>query len=402
MSGVQRSRRPGLVAGAISLAATCGLTSVAHGDEWYLESQMQTQASANDNLTLSSTSSEGVVGGVASPQVKLGHRSPTLDLNFTGRVDLNGYGVNSSLSSIDERLTIGGTYTGERSKIAVGAEYNRDTLFDNVEDNSGQNVDDVRVNKLSFSPSWSFQASELDLIDLNASLLDQTYGASQDDLTDYQYYTGAARWLHMVSETDTLISGGSYGRYDPDDEISSGADIFNLQLGWLHQFSDNLQLQAVGGPSLTIGHGGGSVGEGRPNGSNDLGYNADVALSYDLSDVASLRATYARSTEPTGSGATRERDRIGLALSYRLSELVTANLTGRYIGNEVGSGDSEDDFKRYLSLEPQLTWRIARDTDFAVAYRFQRQEFRAGQDPAMSNAVYLTFTYRLPRWSWSD
>ena len=394
----------GAVAGGLALG--CALALPAWSDEWYAEPQVQTQVLANDNITLNRNNKEEVVGGILSPQLRVGHRSETLDLNLTGRVDLNGYVVNSQLSSVDEKVNLHSAYTTELGKLGLDSEYSRDTIFDTPEENSGGHIGDTRLTKMSTSPSWSYQFTDLDNLTLSAGYLDQSYGSSDVERTDYKYYSASTSWLHQFTETDALSSGFSYGRYEPDGSQSSSADIIDVQLGWIHDFSENVRLQAIGGPSLTIQKDfDPDTGESKGK-SNDLGYNADVRLTYKITDLASLEANYTRKTEPTGDGETRDRDRIGLNFSYRLGELTTFRLAGNYTGNDTsnitGTSNSDDTFRRYLSVSPSITWQLQDDLDLALSYRFQNETFQHPTDEAFSNAVFLTLTYRAPRWSWSD
>lgn len=394
----------GVIVGGLPFGGTLSLP--AWSDEWYVEPLVQTQVLANDNITLDRNKKEEVAGGILSPQLRLGHRSETLDLSLTGRVDLNGYVVNSQLSSVDEKVGTHTVYTTELGKLGLDTEYSRDTIFDTPEENTGKNIGDSRLTKISASPSWSYQFTELDNLNLSAGYLDQSYSHSDVDRTDYKYYSASASWLHQFTETDALSSGFSYGRYEPDGSQSSNADIIDLQLGWIHDFSENVRLQAIGGPSLTIQQDiDPDTGESKGK-SSDLGYNADVRLSYKITELASLEANYTRKTEPTGDGQTRDRDRIGLNFSYRIGELTTLRLAGNYTGNDTsnitGTSNSDDTFRRYLSVSPSITWQLQDDLDLALSYRFQDETFRHPSDDAYSNAVFLTLTYRAPRWSWSD
>jgi hypothetical protein len=382
------------------LALTMASGRSARCDEWYLEPQLRTSMQANDNAELDRNGGRNVVGATLSPQLRLGHRSELLDLDVTGGADFNGYAVNSDLSSIDEQIALHGAYrASELSTLSLDSGFKRDTILSNPEDNSRRHAGTETVTTLSTRPSWSYRFTELDSLNFSAGYLNRTFGGSDSNgNTDYSFYNASAGWHHQLTETDGLTAGLSYGHYDPQGAGTDSAEIFNAHLGWTHDVSELLQLQASAGPSLRLSEGS-SSGSG---GSTDLGYNASIGLTYQPSELSKIQVNFTHQNEPTSNGEVQVRDRVGLTLSYQLDERATLGVTGSYVENESGQGTSSDDFDRYFSIEPGVTWRLEEDLDLGASYRFQEKSFSKPSDQAMSNAVFLRLTYRAPRWSWSD
>jgi hypothetical protein len=358
---------------------------------------------ANDNATLNQNTKEQTLGAILSPQLRLGHRSEALDLNLTARIDLNGYAVNSQLSSVDDHFDLHSAYkASELSTLSLDAGFHQDTILNNPEDNPGQLVNNVRVTTLSATPSWSYQLSELDRLDMSAGYLNKTYGGgSNSGLTDYSFYDASAGWFHRLTEIDALSTSLSYSRYEPQGAFTSSgsAHIFDAQLGWKHDFSEVLHLQVSGGPSLTLTE---ENGPGSGTSTNFV-FNGSLGLTYRLGEQTDLQANLGRKSEPTSNGQVQVRDRIGLTLTYRWNELTTLRFLGSYVGSEGSSGSSStDNLGQYFSIEPSVTWQLRNDLELGLSYRLQEETFRNPSGDAMSNAVFLTLTYRAPRWSWSD
>jgi hypothetical protein len=379
-------------------------------DEWYLQPTLRTQAVANDNATLNRHNKQEVIGAILSPQLQLGHRSDVLDLNLTGGADFNGYAINSQLSSIDEHVAFLGAYkASELSTLSLGASFIRDTIVSNPEDNSGQVSNNVFVNALSASPSWSYQFSELDRLSISAGYLKKTFdgGGGSDDRTDYSAYSASTSWLHQLTERDTVSARLSYGRFEPEgsqnnSSNSISSNSISSQVGWTHDFSELLRLQMAGGPRWTL-----SEGNSSGSGNNATpGYNASASLAYQPSELSKVQVSFSRQDEPSSTGETRVRDRVGLMLSYQLEEFTTFTINGGYVENEScggsSSGSNNNNFCRYFSIEPSVTWLLQEDLDLALSYRYQEETFDNPSGQAMSNAVFLSLTYRAPRWSWSD
>lgn len=388
---------------SILLSTITLFVNPANADEWYLQPSVQERTLANDNVTLNRSKKQPVVGGILSPQLRIGHRSETLDFNLTGRTDLNGYIVNSQLSTVDTRAQFQGTYTGELSRLSLNAEYNRDTIFNDIEDSSGSSEQAIRTMTTTVTPAWSYEITELDQINLSARYFDRSYGQSQKEHTDYTSYSASANWQHRLSPTDAVSVGGSYTRFLPDDQSNTKENIYNLNFGWTHEFSERFHFEASAGPSLTDKTSEAPNSQENGGQTSDLTYNANLLASYQINDLTRFVASYSRKSEPTSNGTTKDRDRVALTLDYRATESVTLSMHAAYTGNESGSSRSQNgSFKRLISLEPSIAWQIDEDVDLSLSYRFLQKTFKSPSDTAESNAVFLTLTYRPEEWLWSD
>lgn len=360
----------------------------ARADEYSLESQLQFGIRANDNIKLSTTNEEEVVGGILSPQLKFGYQNDTTDISLTGRTDLNGYVVNSDLSSVDNRAIFHSGYRSERGYLALDADFNRDTIFENVEDNDVEFVGEARVTSISVSPSYSYQLSALDQLEFTAGFLDRSYSSDEGSLTDYQYYTAGVDWSHDVTERDTFTAGTSYGRYEPEGSDSEESDIINLSLGWEHDFSPNFNVAVAAGPTWISSPG-----------DDDLGYNVNVRATYEIDEQLTFTTTYTLQTEPSSRGrVTENRSRLAASLDYELTQRLTLRMAGNYVGKETGSSSDTSSY----TLQPSLIWQVSQQTDLSASYQYRHKTTDNPSDEASSNAVMVTLTYRPDRWTWSN
>jgi len=364
--------------------------------EWYVESTLQLQGVADSNPTLATHDESPIAGGVLTPQVKIGRRTDQLDLSLIGKADFNGYAVNSDLSSIDERVGFHGSYQTELSQFGLDSEFNRDTILDNIEDNRGQFTKAVRVTTVSVSPSWSYQVTPLDHLDFLSGYTDKAYDS--DDLTDYVYYYGSVTWSRSLSETESFTSRLSVARFEPDDSVDTRTNTLAYLVGWSGDISERFHLDASAGPEFDMTSS--DQFGGRNDTDNRFGYQADMRAVYLVNELTKLVGSYSHKSEPSSSGETIVRDRVGLSVEYRWSPLMTLHLTGNYVGNETG-GSNQDDFRQYFSIEPGVTWRLERDLDLSASYRYRNQSFHDDSD-ADSNSFLMTLTYRLPRLTWSE
>lgn len=361
----------------------------AKADEYSIEPQLQFGILANDNIKLSTTSEEEVLGGILSPQLKFGYQNDITDVSLTGRTDLNGYAVNSDLSSVDNRATFHSGFRSELGYLVLDADFNRDTIFENVEDNDVEFLDKARVTTVTASPSYTYQVSPLDQVRLNGGFTDREYSSDEARLTDYQYYNGGVDWSRDVTEIDIFTAGTSYGHYNPEGSDGEESDVVNLTLGWSREFTPNLSVSIAGGPTWISSQGG----------DDDLGYNANARVTYEIDNRTTFAATYSLRTEPSSRGrVTQNRSRLAASLDYQLTELLTLRMAGNYVGKETGSTSDTSSY----GLQPSLVWRMSQDVDISASYQYRHKTTKNPSDEASSNAVLLMLTYRPSKWTWSN
>lgn len=372
-------------------------STAAQAAEWYVESRVQSQASYDTNIRLSPTDKIDTAGGMLSPEIKIGRRTEALDLSLLGRADFNGYANPSSLSSIDEKLSFAGSYATELGKFGLDADFNRDTTLTTEVSDTGNLTEAARVTTVDVMPSWTYALSEIDQLDVSGGYTNTSYDT--DALTDYVFYTGQVGWSRRMSEIDTLQTAAYTGRFVADDSADTTADIIGLLVGWSRQFTEQFSAQLDAGPEYVITEFD-DVG-GRET-DRHLGYRIDGMLGYQMDELTRLELTGSRKTEPSGNGETVTRNQVQLALIHRVNPLFTLRLDGTVLQNRDTGSTSGNSDRLYYAIQPRAIWRLGPDWDLAASYRFRSQNFDDNQDTAFSHAAFLTLTYRLPRWSWTD
>src|SRR6185369_7047116 len=119
---------------------------------------------------------------------------------------------------------------------------------------------------------------------------------------------------------------------------------------------------------------------------------------YEFSDRGDVSLNYTRKTEPSSSGRSQNRSRVGFTLNYDILEDLSFRMGASYVGKETGN----DGNFRAFNIEPSLVWQLDQDLDLTASYRYREKMFENPSDTAISNAVFLTLTYRPSELSWSD
>ncbi len=126
------------------------------------------------------------------------------------------------------------------------------------------------------------------------------------------------------------------------------------------------------------------------------GWLASISLSYDAG-VTRYVGKFAVDVEPSGSGTQVETHELTGTLSHIISPRLNFGLRARAYEPDRLGAISEDRFaRRFISFEPKIEWKAARNWTVSAAYRYRRQKAQIDPIAAESNAVLLALKYTPP------
>ncbi|ASJ76425.1 hypothetical protein [Granulosicoccus antarcticus] len=130
--------------------------------------------------------------------------------------------------------------------------------------------------------------------------------------------------------------------------------------------------------------------------SNNDGWLASVSLTYDAGQTR-YTVKYAVDVEPSSSGSQVETNELTGDLQRTISPRLNFSLRGRaYEPDRLGVNQDDEYARRFISVEPRIEWKAARNWTIAAAYRYRRQKARIAAASAESNAILLSLKYTLP------
>jgi len=130
--------------------------------------------------------------------------------------------------------------------------------------------------------------------------------------------------------------------------------------------------------------------------SSEQGWLANLTLRKD-DDRTRYTARFAVDVLPSSAGAQVETQELTGEVFRRLSPLLDFSLRGRaYEPDRLGAKQDDRFARRFISLEPKLSWRFTRAWTAAAAYRYRRQKARVDTEPSQSNAILLSLRYTPP------
>lgn len=396
----ERIRHRFLAGSALSgvLLACCG---TAAAQEWTLDTELSQQFLYSDNLLLSQDNEVDTFGSVTAPELTLSRESPTLDVSLNGRFEFAEYFNHSGFDSQDQFVRLRSRKEfSERSSARLDGNFTRDTSLHTEMDETGRFVDDpIRYVSWDVKPSWSYLLTPIDEITLAGLYRENTYKTNEK--TDYQYFGGSMDYSRRLSEIDRAIATLSYYRYIPDVGGDASTDVVSALVGYAYEPSDRLALSGAIGAGYSMRDEDGESSE------DGVGLRLKLNGRYNWNEVTDLRFFLSHDSEPTSDGEQKTRNRVGIGVNQKLTPLTAFALNVDYVDNydylgTENDATSDDRDSRYASVRPSFSWLVTEDISLTAEYRFRYKVYEEeGNDPAISNAVFLTFRYELPPWGWT-
>lgn len=298
---------------------------------------------------------------------------------------------NPNLSEDDRRLL-----TDENGDVLPPDEVNIETL----ERTSGGGV---------FRPT-----GELD--DYDESRIDLGFRFRLDRISSVSAFVGYSRYVASVEAND--------GAFTDDEQIPDSdvrqilraprrdaiSETTTLRIGYDRQLDQTLDIALQAGvyqtdtdDSDTYRRSDGTLAEFGRDGqplpdavSSESGWLANVTLVKDA-NLTRYTARFAIDVLPSSAGSQVETQELTGQVFRQMSPLIDLSLSGRaYEPDRLGAKPDDRFARRFISLEPKITWRFARAWTAAAAYRYRRQKARVDQESSESNAVLLSLRYTPP------
>ena len=359
--------------------------NASYAAEWSITTKIDQRFQVDDNIRLRSDGAKTTFGSTTSPESRYRYRSPTLDLNFYGRLEFSRFN-DSIFNSEDQTFRSVSSYTTERSRWGLNADIQRDSTRTSETTDTG-NFESIATRLLyRIVPSYSHQLTQRDALRIDIGYTDVSYDTN--NLTDYRYYSVTAGWTRVLSQSTSLRFFGNAARQDTESDVVS--DSFALLGEVAHFFSPRLQATASVGPSY-------ATTKFASENQDSFGVQFATNVKYTFDEQTSLTGTASQAVSASGGGASRQRIVFGLNADHRLLPRLTLALSASLQDDSDATGDNSASDRTYYSVSPSVRWRITREWDLAASYRFRAQEV-GGSANASSNAAFITLNYHPNAW----
>lgn len=390
-------------------------------EAWILTPSLGLEASYDDNYLLSTTEPAKVGTGRVIGALELSRRTEALDVSGLVQADATNYfgeddktlGSSKLDNKSNQLLALEAARALERTQYGLETSFRRDSLHrtasivddssdssivgdsedvtiepnDDIDDNLAPAQVDIRRNRLILTPKWESNLSELSKLQLtyrynNVSFEEDSEGVSVFDFSDH---TVTADFRTSLTEKDRLVVRPRALLYESDS--GNEYETYELQTGVSREFSETTAGQFTLGARHT------SFNTTNMEG-NNTGFVAQIRGTK-RTGLTTFSGLVERTVSPSGSGDQVRTDQIVLNLSRLLSERLRFTLRSRIYENEAIQDTASRSNRRYLAVEPRLSYTLSSDWTLEGAYRYRRQKrfFETGSSD--SNAIIITLIYSL-------
>jgi hypothetical protein len=120
-------------------------------------------------------------------------------------------------------------------------------------------------------------------------------------------------------------------------------------------------------------------------------YNLSLEKKY---EVTRITLSVDRSYDPSGRGGIVRTDSENLVVSRKFTARLSGNMTASNYNYTPDTGDLVGVRRHYYMIRPGLDWAWTNELNVNLSYQYSHIKRADDNQPASSNAVYLTFNYR--------
>ena len=384
--GVQRACFLRVAFGILLVFATYLDQSAAMSAEWTAEPAMRFELQYHDNPRLTNQRHNGEMSAVASPNLKMGVKTPQSALKGDARLNIVRYSEEHDFDSNDLYLDMTSQHKTQRSLWALDAAYDYNTTVTSEFEETGLVQESIRRKFTEIVPSWQSTITEKTILALNYAhtAVDYVDGSSVG-LFDYDNQVVSMNIAHQYSQRTKVTATIMASHYDSP---GSGAEFDNaaITLGAEWSVAENLQAGLSVGRRDTKS----SIRDQIDDEDNGLVLSGSFNRA---SPLTIWTGSLTRTITPSGLGYAVLNDHLLLSFNKKMTQMLRFVVKAdayRYksLREEISGID-----RLYSQFETGLNWRLTRDWSITASYRYRQQKYDQQDGSAKDNMVRASVNY---------
>lgn len=390
-----------------------GVPRASKAIEWVVDPSVRAGFEYSDNISLVKSTvtpaPKSVSGTNLTANLDLGARQETWDLWGGVRLGSRHYRGRDDLDTDNRSANLRYEYRAERSLWSLKGSYADESILNAATIDSDVGKQTTRTSTI-INPAWSRSLTETTQLRVEYQFLDTQYeNGIRVGLLDYRQQAVNLTVSDQLTQRTSVYAILGYSYFEvttPESQITTSytntSQTNTAQLGASYNFTETLKGSLSGGPRKTTSEDricGLSCVTHVPQSSTGHGsvYKANLESQLELT---STTIGYSRSVDPSGSGGEVQTESLSLAIDRQITQdrLSVRFVADRYKFEALGATSISID-RNYYRLEPGLRWRWTTDVTLDASYRYSRLRYLNDTGAASANAVYITFTYVLPKTS---
>lgn len=389
---------------------TLGIPQISEATEWVANPSVRLGLEYNDNITLTTAPHDSVTGANLTTNLDLGARQESWEVWAGLQLSGRRYVDRDDLDADNRSANLRYEHRAERSLWSLKTSYTDESILNTTTIDADVGKQSARTNT-NLNPGWSLSLTETTQLRMDY----QYIGTRYDDgvragLLDYQQQ---AVNLTLSHQHTSRISGyailgfSTFEVTTPESQIvtsyTNTSQTNTVQLGISYDFTETLKGSLSGGPRKTVSEtktiqfcGLGCLTH-VPNSSTSYGSVFEVNLKNQL-ELTTTSIGFRRGLDPSGSGSEVQSDSLSLGINRQLTpERLSLWASASIYKFEALDMTSNSLNRKYYQFESGWRWRWREDASIDASYRYSRQQYLNASEIASANAVFVTFSYMLPK-----
>ncbi|CRI63010.1 hypothetical protein THIOKS11100023 [Thiocapsa sp. KS1] len=388
---IVRLRRVGF--GAMVLAPLVLVSFDARSDIWYVEPNASARVFYDDNVRLSTVDPQSSFGAIVRGEILAGRRTEVTDIGLGLKVDTRQYSDVAELDRTNGAFALRSRYQLNRHSLGFDANFDYDSTLTSEEATTGI----VQVNKrrslIRVRPSWRYELTERTTLDAGLSYEDVSY--EDVDLIPLSNYTFARATLsagYQITERLQFIAQAAYDDYQAS-QVDTQSTSVGVDAGLKYLLSETSSIRAAAGVRQANAQ---TPTEAGVVETDNAGPIFELEWIKDFT-VGGIELLAERSLVPSGRGTLLDTTGITLAFDYPITERWTFGLDASGYRNRNPGGEISGNDRDFVNVVPRIERRLTEALRLDLSYRYRWQKREISEDDAVSNAVFLSVTYKWPR-----
>ena len=368
---------------------TFGGAQFAAAADVMLTPQLTLRGAYDDNILMSRDDETSSSIATVSPSVQMDYKTLLSSLRLNADVDILRYFQESDLNRTNQYYRLSGDHRlKERWTTSADLKFFRDTTLHTYLEETGRVIDRVERDYLEAGGGLAYDLTTVS--EISAAYEYRTVSYETDDFSDYDNHIASLYYAHhLKNERDTLSIGPSYYKRTTD---FSDVDSFSLDLGWARNWSEVTKVSAaIGGRYTKV--------------KNDDGLEDDsmgVKAKLDITSRGLASTTifrYFHDIRTTVDGNDINVDNFLIDYRRLITERFGVGINGRLVFSyKLFDEQSELDDERYYWVEPRLFYKLKKNMDLSLHYRYHNNvRFRdEGDINRERNITWVEFSYAIP------
>lgn len=374
----------------------CNVEGKGRAAEWSAEPSLSIKGEYNSNLLLFNGNNE-VWGYWVSPGVKFKGATESFELEGNAKGDFVHYYGAQDRGLTNMYFPVRTSYRWERLTFGFDGGFTRDNTLLGELRQTGLVIAFTQRNLWTATPSVTVGLTERLNWQVGYQFLDATYENGRSlGLVNYQVNGGSSELSYQLQERTKVRLTGELSNFVAS-QINQEWTYEGIGMGGSHYISESLSATVWGGARFIKTTQGGVPGGSLTQNDVVWVYNANIRKEFEQSTVL---VEGSRDIYPSGFGLLLQVDRVGGTVSHKLTENLTASLSGGlYFTSAIASTRGSFPQTRYDVINPKLSWNFAQWWTLDLSYTYSERAVGSLDQWNYANSTFVMLTYRGAKWS---